>query len=523
MNLNIPESETVEYKETLGDIEDIAKTIVAFANTKGGCICIGVGDDGSLRKIDIADSSFRKISDLNQAFDPRLHDCFSVQKEDVGGFSIIKIVVRKSSYHCHTYKGVCYVRQGSSNQKLSSKEIAERYNYSARYDWSAQVPEDSSLDWIDKKALGFLKEKYFDLKGNAHKTLDDIRFLNSLSLLGDDSVPNHTCLLFIGKEDVRRRVFGGRDKITWMYKDDLNGIEQRLPIEDENLPLIFGIQNILNKINIFNTTLQDVDLFRNDVSQYDPKVIEEIVVNAVAHRDWGIGLWVEVLQTPVSLEVRNPGKFRADLNKVLSENRRPEYLNPALADFLKKMHLMEKEGGGLRKAFGIQIKKGLSIKLRSDNASANPRVDFLLSGKVSDAAFARFMFTAKDLTQEQVVILDKINSGKNILLRDVSNEEYFLVQNLITKTGRGGIFLKIKEHLLRKSNKYISNFSSTHASVDTSKDIILDYAKKNLEFTTQEIYGILSGKSKVWVRVALMEMITAGFLRRVKRGVYTVA
>jgi len=89
------------------------------------------------------------------------------------------------------------------------------------------------------------------------------------------------------------------------------------------------------------------------------------------------------VQTPISLEIRNPGKFRADLNKVLFENKRPEYLNPALADFLKKMHLMEKEGGGLKKAYTTQIKKGLSIKLRYENESSSPRVDFILSGKVN--------------------------------------------------------------------------------------------------------------------------------------------
>ena len=36
-----------------------------------------------------------------------------------------------------------------------------------------------------------------------------------------------------------------------MYRDELNGIEERLTVEDENLPLIFGIQNVLNKINKF--------------------------------------------------------------------------------------------------------------------------------------------------------------------------------------------------------------------------------------------------------------------------------
>src|SRR3989338_2040686 len=270
----------------------------------------------------------------------------------------------------------------------------------------------------------------------------------------------------------------------------------RLSVEEEDAPFIVGIQNILDRINKFNTTLQDIDLFRKDVFQYDAKVVEEMIVNSVAHRDWTTSLWIEVVQTPVSLEIRNPGKFRADLNKVLLENKRPEYLNPALADFLKKMHLMEKEGGGLKKAYTIQIKKGLNIRLKQGNENINPRVDFILSGRVEDVDFARFMFASKDLSQDQVVILDKINSGKNILKKDIAEDEYALVSDLVGRAGRGGVFLKIKEHLLKKTKKYIDNFSNTHASLGTSRGMILDYAKDNAKFSTGEIYGIMSGKSK---------------------------
>jgi ATP-dependent DNA helicase RecG len=522
MNINLTESETIEFKESLAETEDIAKTIVAFANTKGGDIYIGIKDSGDFVKIDIADSSFKKISDLNQSFDPKLHDCFSVSKEAINGFDILKIVVRKSSYMCHTYKGISYVRQGTTNQKLSSKEIAERHNTSSRYDWSAQTPAGSNLDWIDEKALAHLKSRYLEIVENKNKKPDKIQLLNTLSFLDENNKPNNSCLLFIGKSEIVKKVFKDRNKITWIYKDELNNIEERLPVDEESTPFIFGIQNILDRINKFNTTLQDIDLFRNDVSQYDPKVIEEIIVNAIAHRDWGINFWIEVVQTPVSLEIRNPGKFRANLDEVLFENKRPEYLNPTLADFLKKMHLMEKEGGGLKKAYTAQIKKGLSIKLKYDNESANPRVDFVLSGKVTDLVFARFMFMAKDLSRDQVVILDKINSGRNILDRDITSDEYLLVKNLVMKTGQGGISLKIKEHLLKKSKKYINSFSSTHASPDTSKEIILDYAKKNAEFTTAEIYDVMSGKSKVWVRVSLMEMVDNGYLHRIKRGVYSL-
>jgi ATP-dependent DNA helicase RecG len=151
---NIKESELIEFKESISQIDEIAKTIVAFANTKGGIIYIGISDNGLPLKISIADSSFRKISDLNQSFDPKLYDSFSAEIETIDGLEIIKITVRKSTYSSHSYKGVCYIRQGTTNQKLSSKEIAERHNASTAFDWSEQSSEDSSLDWVDTSRIG---------------------------------------------------------------------------------------------------------------------------------------------------------------------------------------------------------------------------------------------------------------------------------------------------------------------------------------------------------------------------------
>lgn len=420
------------------------------------------------------------------------------------------------------FKKIPYFRAGEVIDELQDHPIAMKKIINKNIDWSGQTSEGSNIDWIDPDAFSLLKEKYFEISENKNKKLTDTQLLNSLSLLDSHGNPNNTCLLFIGKTEIVKNFLNDRNKITWIYKDELNNIEERLSVSQENVPFIFSIQSILDKINKFNTTLQDIDLFRKDTTQYDKKAIEEMLVNSIAHRDWNANFWIEIVQTPSSLEIRNPGKFRADLDKVLFENKRPEYLNPTLADFLKKVHLMEKEGGGLKKAYTAQIKKGLKILLRYENEEVNPRVDFILSGKVSDVAFARFMFAAK-LTQDQVVILDKINSGRNILKKDISEAEYALVQNLVTRTGQGGIFLKIKEHLLKKSKKYISSFSSTHASVGTSREIILDYARQNLTFTTAEIYDVMNGKTKPWVRKTLMQMTEENYLERISRGVYRLA
>lgn len=403
---------------------------------------------------------------------------------------------------------------------MTPAQIAERHNSSTRFDWSAQVSEGASLDWLDPDAMLFLKSKYLEISNGKNENINEVQLLNSLSLIDGSGRPNNTCLLFLGKKEMIEDLFEDRSKVTWIYKDELNNIEERLELENQCIPMIFAIPLVLDRINKFNTTLQDIDLFRNDISQYDNKVMEEILINAIAHRDWSINMGIEIIQTATNLEFRNPGLFRANIDDVLLYNKRPEYLNQKLADFFKKMKLMEKEGGGLKRAYYIQIKKGLSIIPHFHEKDSSPRVDFILTGRVVDIEFARFMFSTTNLTQDQVVILDKIRQGKNTLSRDITDDEYGKVKDFVVKTGQGGVSLKIKDHLLKKSKKYISDFSSTHTSKKTSEEIILDYAKKNLEFSTDEIYNLLSGKTKEWVRALLKDMIDSGKLERIKRGHY---
>jgi len=523
----------IEAKDSLVDRDKIGETLSALSNSasyndqKYGYMIWGLED----KTWDIVGTSFDLMTATQKKkglIYPQINHAFNYKPEIltqeffINGNRLFVARIKNCGNQSLYFAKIAYIRNGEANGKLMDYPLISKAISNKSVDWSGIVPDGSSLDWIDQKAFGYIRSKFFEISENKKKQLNDAQLLNALSLIDSGNKPNNTCLLFIGDPIIAKKVFEDRNKITWIYRDELNGIEDRLSVDDENLPLIFGIQNILNKINKFNTTLQDLDLFRNDVFQYDAKVIEEMIVNAVVHRDWNINLWIEVVQTPISLEIRNPGKFRADLNMVLLENKRPEYLNPNLADFAKAMHLMEKEGGGLKKSYVAQSRKGLSINHRFDNESDTPRVDFILSGKVKDVAFASFMFISKNLSQDQVVILDKINSGRNILHKDVSDDEYELVKSFVTKRGQGGISLKINEHLLRKSKKYMDDFSSTHASQRTSREMILDYAKKNTEFTTAEIYDVMNGKSKEWVRKLLMRMVEDEDLKRVSKGIYSI-
>ncbi len=523
----------VEAKDSLADKNKIGETISALCNSASysdqeyAYLIWGI-EDTTWNLVDTKFDLEKCVQGKSGFIYPQIISAFNYKPKLkcgefwVDGKRLYVLRIKNAGSNPLYFNKIAYIRIGEVIDELCDHPEIQKYLINKDVDWSGQVPEGSELDWIDEKSFDSLSEKYFDIKENKNKHLNKVQLLNALSLLDKNNKPNNTCLLFIGKKEIIDKVFGGKNKITWVYRDELNDIEERVPAGDQSRPLILGLYEILNKINKFNVTLRDLDLFRNDVLQYDNKAIEEILVNAIAHRDWNIDLWIEVKQTPISLEIINPGRFRADLNKVLSENKRPVYLNKNLAEFLSRINLMEKEGGGLRKVYESQIRKGLSVIPKFDNESVEPRVDFILSGRVRNNDFARFMFLSRDLTQDQVIVLDKIYSGKNIFGKDVDEREFNIVRNLVTKTGKGGSVLKIQEGILKKSKLYIDSFSNTYASTGTLRTIILDYASKDDQFSVVEIYGILKGKNKAWIRQTLMKMVNDGVLRRVQRGIYSL-
>ncbi|MHB1377464.1 MAG: AlbA family DNA-binding domain-containing protein, partial [Candidatus Humimicrobiaceae bacterium] len=61
-DLRLKESETVEFKKSVSEIENAIKTICAFLNNNGGSIYFGVANDGTVKGINISDANIREIS-----------------------------------------------------------------------------------------------------------------------------------------------------------------------------------------------------------------------------------------------------------------------------------------------------------------------------------------------------------------------------------------------------------------------------------------------------------------------------
>ena len=144
------ENTTTEFKESFD--QEVIETAVAFANTDGGTIFIGVSDKAESRGITIGKETLRDVSNrIAQATEPRV--IVEVESVDVAEKSVLLIHIAETSIKPVSVKGRCYKRVGNSNRVMSPQEIAQMHLNAIGQSWDQLFVTRAGMDDIDKKKV----------------------------------------------------------------------------------------------------------------------------------------------------------------------------------------------------------------------------------------------------------------------------------------------------------------------------------------------------------------------------------
>ena len=141
------ESDTVELKEDWTD--RVYESVVAFANTEGGRVLLGVCDDGTVKGFDVSDKNQRDISGRiadRLRFNVPLH----VLKQD--GKAILELLVPSSSVLV-AYSGRYLMRVGTTNRDMTPAEIQNRSLRNSGQSWDALVAPGTSPKSVSDEAI----------------------------------------------------------------------------------------------------------------------------------------------------------------------------------------------------------------------------------------------------------------------------------------------------------------------------------------------------------------------------------
>ena len=343
----------IEFKESFD--KSIAKEIVAFANSEGGKIFLGIDDNGKVKGIEITNKLKSQIQDIARNCDPSV----KLSLEEFENILIVDVKKGKDKpYKCH--EGF-YLREGPNSQKLKRDEILKLITELGKIKFDEQINDAFRFpaDFDEKRFLEFLK------KSNISRTISIKEILVNLSLgaiIKKKFKLNNAGILLFAKNPER---FFRQNFVTCVLykgKEKVDIIDRK----DFNNDLLTNYENTFAFLKQHLRLEYEIKGYgpRKEIPEIPYEALREAIINSLIHRDYfedRFGIFVEIFDDRV--EITNYGKLLFD-KKDLGRISMPR--NPILFDIFYRMHLIEKVGSGIKRIKKQIRERGLKVKFETN-------------------------------------------------------------------------------------------------------------------------------------------------------------
>jgi ATP-dependent DNA helicase RecG len=352
------------------------------------------------------------------------------------------------------FEGHYYGRDDEELSPLNLEEIERIRAQATTEDWSAAIIPHASIEDLDEEAIALARKNFtnkFPEKAAEVATWDDITFLNKAKITIKGKI-TRTTIILLGKEESEHFIDPAEAKIRWLLKD-AQGNDKDYAIF--GCPILLAVDKVYAKIrNLKYRYIKEGTLFPDEVNQYEPYSIREALNNCIAHQDYSKHGRINVVEMDDQLIFTNLGSFiPGSVEKVVKEDAPEEhYRNRFLASAMFNLKMVDTAGGGIKKIFNYQRERYFPMP---DYDLSGGKVKVTISGKILDLEYARLLARNKDLTLEEINMLDKVQK-KQILtefeekhlkskkLIEGRKPNYFIGLKVIEKTGQKAYYSKNK-------------------------------------------------------------------------------
>lgn len=332
--MSYQESETVELKSVV--VDDIKKEIIAFANSDGGKLYIGVRDDGEVAGLDDPDGTALQVSNMvRDSIKPDITMFLHYQTIEEDGKKIIEISVQRGTNRPYyiAKKGMrpegVYVRQGYASVPATDTAIRCMIKETDGDRFETMRCLDQELTFEDtKKEFQFHEIELGPQQMRTLKLVENDGLYSNLALLLSDQNP-HT---------IKVAVFQGTKQMIFKDRREFGG------------SLMKQMNEVYEYIDFRNQIRATIEkLSRIDVRDYPVIAVREALLNLLVHRDYSfsasalISIYDDRIEF-VSIGGLMPGIDLEDIMAGISVCR-----NQNLANVFYRLHLIEAYGTGLTK------------------------------------------------------------------------------------------------------------------------------------------------------------------------------
>ena len=330
----LSENENVEYKSIY--VEDVKKEIIAFANTRGGKIYIGVEKNRSICGVDDPDFVIQQISNAaRDAIKPDVtlfvrYNILTVEEKNV-----VEVEVQCGAHRPYyiAAKGLrpegVYVRQGTSSVPASDTAIRQMIketdgdNYEEMRSLNQELTFEKAKDEFKKRGI-LLEEPQM----RTLELIDNDGLYSNLALLLSDQCPHI----------IKAATFDGIDGQNFQDRREFTG------------SLLKQLEDAYAYMDLRNKTSATFDgLFRIDHKDFPEIALREALLNAIVHRDYSISAGTLLSVYKNRIEIISIGGLAGgisfdDILLGISYCR-----NKNLANVFYRLQLIESYGTGMGK------------------------------------------------------------------------------------------------------------------------------------------------------------------------------
>jgi len=327
------EDSSNQFKKDITNIDALAQEIIAFSNTLGGRIFIGVDDDGMVTGLTTAD--VHRLNQLlsnaaSQNVKPAVNPLSEISMIDDRRIMIIEVTKGVNKPY-QDKNGVIWVKNGADKRKATSREEIQRlFQESGLVHADISPANGMTIADIDMDYFrGFFQKRYGESLDD--QTIPLEQTITNLNL-GKNEELNITGALLFSKMPFRRlptfivkaASFSGKNIATEEYLDSRDITGKLSDIFQQSISfLIANTRNIQGEQSGNSLGLPEI-----------PRIVfEELVANALVHRDYFISAPIRLFIFADRVEIISPGHLPNNLTVINIKAGNSNIRNPVMASF----------------------------------------------------------------------------------------------------------------------------------------------------------------------------------------------
>ena len=328
---------------------ELAKDCVAFANTYGGYLAIGIEDGDEVPDAHqiipetLPEKVIKRVNELT--INVSLHS--EIVTAENGGQYLKLHVFPSQTAIASTSKGVYLLRDHDSTRALRPEELSRLISDKPAYCWETKVSLRIKWQNADQRKLdNFIANiRNSDRVSEFVKEKNEVELLAYYQMIDDEEWLTNLGVLWIGKTEQRARLLYSPIVQYIKYDEEENKVQKKM-WDDYSLNPQELLENIWISIPDWKESYEVSDgLWRREIAAYDEKVVRELICNAIVHRPYTTrgDIFIKVYNDRMT--ITNPGVLPVGVtvNNILQKTQKR---NIHLAKVFYDLHLMEAEGSG---------------------------------------------------------------------------------------------------------------------------------------------------------------------------------